>query len=126
MKIKQSIALVLVMLMIGIPLAGCSKEPAPSADTTASPSADETTAVPESTEPPETEYPAPQVENTDYKGQTFRILANEPRTEFPYSEIYTANNRATSSTTLSSAATTRLSTSTALPSRLPMLRPAPA
>ena len=86
--LRRPTAIFLAALLLTSTLAACGQTASDTTDTTAAPDTAVTTAVPEVTEAPETEYPAPQVENTDYKGQTFRILANEPRTEFPYSEIY--------------------------------------
>ncbi len=88
---KKIIALCLVSLMLLSVLAACGGETTPPASvTTASPV--DTTAPTESgdasTEPTETEYPAPQIAAVDYSGKSIRILANEPvTTSFNYSEI---------------------------------------
>lgn len=87
----RSLALILALLMLSTMFAACGKPADDSTDTkapTSGTSADGLTTAPVETEAPETEYPAPQVENTNYTGKELRILANEPRTEFPYSEIY--------------------------------------
>ncbi|MBQ3126228.1 MAG: hypothetical protein IJC15_04085 [Clostridia bacterium] len=91
MKATRLLAVLLASLTLCTPLTGCGKDPAASTDTTAAPVSAETTA-PAETEPAETEYPAPQIDAVDYSGKTLGVLANEPRAEFNYSEIYYADN----------------------------------
>jgi len=92
MKKHATLSAILSLLLLLPSLAACGGETPPvTADTTAAPAVADTT-VPETTEAPVTEYPAPQIEAVKYGGE-FRILSNEPRADmFPYSEIYYAED----------------------------------
>ena len=92
MKKHATLSAILSLLLLLPSLAACGGETPPvTSDTTAAPAVADTT-VPETTEAPITEYPAPQIEAVKYGGE-FRILSNEPRADmFPYSEIYYAED----------------------------------
>ncbi|MBR7185391.1 MAG: hypothetical protein IKD37_07265 [Clostridia bacterium] len=91
MKHNHLLALLLTALMLCAPLTACSQEPVTSTDTTLPPAADTTTAAPAETEPPETEYPAPQIE-ANFTGKTISILSLEPEATFDYGEISYGEN----------------------------------
>lgn len=76
-----------MLLILLAAFAACGTDSPVTADTTGSlPST--TAPMTETTVPTETEYPGPDVENTDYTGKTIRIQAIEPNDSFPYSEVY--------------------------------------
>ncbi len=88
------VSICLVLLMCTAVFAACGT-PTPSVTDTTAGTADTTvpvdTTVPAETEPEETAYPGPVIEE-DLNGKTIRILVSEPRTgsggDFPYSEVY--------------------------------------